>query len=128
MTILKKKAVEECDTYTLQFSDATKKTLHQLLYYIMTEPEEHDEIKKKILNQIISKIIKTIPLLTDKKFSKDMKNKEYVCFLIKTLEDCLKKIPTAFELIALILSIKAELIEVTCLAAEYEDIMIKNQA
>lgn len=61
MTILKKKAVEDCDTYTLHFSDATKKSLHQLLYYIMAESEEHDEMKKRIMGYIMTKIQKTVP-------------------------------------------------------------------
>jgi hypothetical protein len=55
------------------------------------------------------------------------KLKEYICFLIKTLEDCLKKLSPK-ELSELIMTLKLSLLETLASCGEQEDISIKNQA
>lgn len=53
--------------------------------------------------------------------------KEYLCFLLKTLEDSLKKLPLP-SLTNIILSLKAPLCEVICTSAENEDLTIRAQS
>lgn len=53
---------------------------------------------------------------------------EYIIFMIKTVEDCLKKVEGDWELSQIIYDIKDILIEVVCIGSEIDDIMIKNQS
>ena len=53
--------------------------------------------------------------------------KEYLCFLLKTLEDSLKKLPLP-ALTNILFSLKASLFEVICTSAENEDLTIRAQA
>ncbi len=125
MTVLKKKTIDDVDSYySSQFSDSTKKSLHKLLYHLMGEDEEH-QVKTKIFSYIFAKIKKTLPLMSEKKNQSNLKIKEYLCFLIKTLEDCFKKIPSPQLLQLIIIQLKKPLIEITCMCAEYDDIMIR---
>lgn len=55
-----------------------------------------------------------------------LKVKEYLCLLIKSIEDCFKKL-TKEEVKDLIMASKDSLFETLCLGAEQEDIMIRNQ-
>jgi hypothetical protein len=56
-----------------------------------------------------------------------LKVKEYICFLIKTIEDSIKKVPLE-ELSSFLLSIKSDIFELICTGAELEDIMVRNQS
>jgi len=62
----------------------------------MLEGEEH-QVKTIVFKHICGKIKKNLTLLghRQKSNSTTLKIREYVCFLIKTLEDCLKKIPSS---------------------------------
>lgn len=81
-----------------------------------------------VFNYLFEKIKKTITACGDKKNQTNLKLKEYLCFLIKSLEDCLKKISSVQELSSIIIELKSNLSEIICLGAENEDIMIRNQA
>lgn len=53
---------------------------------------------------------------------------EYIIFMIKTIEDCLRKIKDDTELCSLILILKNVIIEVICVGGENDEIMIRNQS
>ena len=65
--------------------------------------------------------------MENKKATSNLKLKDYLCFLIKTLEDAIRKVPTAEMLKTLILNLKNDLFEVICTGAECEDILVRNQ-
>jgi hypothetical protein len=91
MKVLKKKSIEDVDqNYSLQFGDLTKKNLHKVLYLLMAEDEEH-QVKDRIFEYLFTKIKKSLTKL-DKKPSNSNKLREYICFSIKTLEDCFRKV------------------------------------
>eukprot|EP00347_Sterkiella_histriomuscorum_P023819 403333278 len=127
LTILKKKSIYDLDqTYSVSFADNTKKNLHKVLYHFMGEDEEH-QVKVKIFEFFFVKIKKTIIKIQNKHLFEN-KLREFTCFSIKTLEDCFKKIGTQDELRNLILTLKHNLVETLCIAAEYDDIIIRNQS
>ncbi|CDW90832.1 sec7 domain containing protein [Stylonychia lemnae] len=128
MKILKKKSIEDSDqTYSMQFADVTKKNLHKVLYHFMAEDEEH-QVKYKVMNYYFAKIKKTLTKIQQKPISGGNKLREYACFSIKTLEDCLNRISTQEELTNIIVTLKDKIIETLCICGEFDDIMIRNQA
>ena len=48
--------------------------------------------------------------------------------MIKTLEDCFKKVDDDTELSTILMAIKNTMIEVVCTGGELDDIMIRNQS
>lgn len=70
----------------MQFSDAVKKNLHKLLSHFMQN--NFDSVKDQVFDCLFTKIKKYMVKNNNLSTSKV---KEYTCFLIKTLEDCLKK-------------------------------------
>ncbi len=76
---------------------------------------------------VIESIIKqSKKYINEKKISN--KILDYAIFMIKTLEDSLKKISrNPAELKQVILKFRTAFVEVTCLGGESEDIMIRNQ-
>ena len=99
--------------------------MHKAFYKVMLDEKEKTS-KVMVFNYLFSKIKKTIVACGDKKNHTNLKLKEYLCFLIKTLEDCLKKVTTIEELKSIIITLKSSLFEIICLGAENDDIMIRN--
>lgn len=125
MKVMKKKTIDDVDSnYSLQFSDLTKKNLHQALYLLMAEDEEH-QVKHRIVEYLFSKIGKALGAL-EKKPENSNKLREYICFSIKTLEDCFRKIPNEEEISQIITQHKVNLVKLICNAAEFDDAMIRN--
>jgi hypothetical protein len=65
--------------------------------------ENEDKVKDQIIRRLMKKGMKNIQLLKslsaeNKKGQSNLKLKEYICYLIKTLEDCLKKLELKTEL------------------------------
>jgi hypothetical protein len=80
------------------------------------------ELKLRVIESIIKQSKKYI---NEKKINN--KILDYAIFMIKTLEDSLKKIsrnPDDLKLV--ILKFRTEFIDVTCQGGESEDIMIRN--
>jgi len=71
------------------------------------------------------KLLKALAALENKKATSNLKLKDYICFLIKSLEDALRKIPDQ-ELRKMIVSLKNEIFEAICLAAESDEILVRN--
>jgi len=63
--------------------------------------------------------------LENKKATSNLKLKDYICFLIKSLEDVLKNLAKE-KLQDLILTMKNDLFEVICTAAETEEVLVRN--
>ena len=63
--------------------------------------------------------------MENKKATSNLKLKDYLCFLIKTLEDAIRKIP-AEKLKTLVLTLKNDLFDVISTGAECEDILVRN--
>jgi hypothetical protein len=127
MKTLKKKAIGDLENVpTTLFGDLCKKNFHKLLYHLMREDEEH-QVKFKVFSLMFSKLQKSLGKLDRKSNPNYNKTLEYVCFTIKTIEDCLKRTSRS-QIVALVQSCKAQLIEVICLGSENEEIMVRNQA
>lgn len=86
-------------------------------------------IKKEALVLLCGKIMKRVRALTsgeagaNKKPTSNLKMKEYICFMIKAVEEGMRR---TGDVGALIMDMKDKLFEVVCTAAECEDIMIRN--
>ena len=126
LSVAKKKTVDDIDQYySMQFSDAVKKNLHKLLSHFM-QGENFESVKDQVFDRLFTKIKK---YMVRNNTLSNSKVKEYTCFLIKTLEDCLKKCSQQEYLSNLITFSKKDLlIETICMGAECEDIMVRNQA
>ena len=77
---------------------------------------------------VIAKAMKGIKVLESaieakKSTASTLKIKEYICFLIKSIDDSIKLAHSDSVLVAL----KKELFELICTGAELEDIMVRNQ-
>ena len=95
--------------------------------------ENEDKVKDQIIRRLMKKGMKNIQLLKslsaeNKKGQSNLKLKEYICYLIKTLEDCLKKLELETELTEMISTLRVPLIEIICVSSEFDDIMIRNQS
>ena len=76
---------------------------------------------------VIAKAMKGIKVLESaieakKGTASTLKIKEYICFLIKSIDDSIKLAQNENLLVAL----KKELFELICSGAELEDIMVRN--
>lgn len=93
LKVLKRRAIGDSDySSSTQFSDLTKRNFHKLLHRLMSDQKpEGVAVKSSVIQRLLSKIIKSInQSKTEKKVSH--KVIEYLCFMIKTAEDCFKKI------------------------------------
>lgn len=84
--------------------------------------------KFEMMKIVIAKAMKGIRVLVaaleaKKGTASTLKVKEYICFLIKSIDDAIKLVPSEQVLLAL----KQELFELVCTGAELEDIMVRNQ-
>ena len=83
-----------------------------------------NEILKIAISKTMKSIKKLISLIEAKKgTASTLKLKEYICFLIKSIDDAIKLVPSESILIRL----KGELFELICTGAELEDILVRNQ-
>ena len=93
---------------------------------------QNKQSRQPLLKIVISKVMKQIrvliPVIEAKKgTASTLKIKEYICFLIKTIEDSIKKVPQE-EFGDFLLPLKSEIFELICTGAEIEDIMVRNQS
>ena len=77
----------------MQFGDASKKNVARFLHH-----SKVTDIREKLFKLTIAKVMKKVKMLIQsieakKSASGTLKLKEYICFLIKSIEDGLKKIP-----------------------------------
>jgi hypothetical protein len=86
---------------------------------------EDGQLKLKVFDFLYQRVLKTLAKL-DKKPLYANKLREYVCFCIKTLEDCFRHIKSDSELADLILTLKTKIIEILCKGAEYDDLTVRN--
>jgi len=92
----------------------------------MQEQEEYD-VKNRIFSHLFSKIKKSV-LKLEKKPQNSNKLREFICFAVKTIEDCFRKIPHEDQLRSIFQAHRADLVSVVCQTAEVDDPMVQNQA
>lgn len=106
--------------------DLTKRNFHKLLHFV-TDLTENEPLKEKMLSKLFTQVKKAYAKL-NKNDSHNMRVIEYVIFMIKTIEDCIKKVENDEELCRFIQNLKNLVIEVICVGGESEEIMIRNQS
>lgn len=82
-----------------------------------------------MLGRMMAKVMKNMKVVQKeetKKGENNIKVKEYLCLLIKSLEDSFKKVATPRELGEIILEMRGAIIETICTTSECDDIMIRN--
>lgn len=129
---VKSKTVGDIDgVYSQQFGEAAKRNAGRVIELAaITRAEVGAELMRKIITLICAKIRKQLKILQsmdNKKTTSNLKLKDYLCFLIKSLEDAIRKLSIP-NMIELILSLKKDIIEVICTTAESEDVLVRNQA
>lgn len=62
----------------------------------------------------------------EKKPENASKLREYICFTIKTLEDCIRKVQNFEEIRDIFSKHRVALVSLVCSAAEFDDVMIRN--
>lgn len=97
LSVLKKKTLDDLDSYySMQFGDAVKKNLHKVISKLMNSDIGNSDLKRKVVLKLMEKIDKHVKIIQKEDPKKPsgnlMKSKEYLCLLIKSLEDCFKKI------------------------------------
>ena len=111
MKVLKVKSIEDADQiYSVQFADQTKKNLHKVLYHLMYAELS---VKSRVFKHLFSKIKKSMSIL-EKKPANASKLREFICFVVKTIEDCFRKIPSSNALSSLLTEHRADLVQVVC--------------
>lgn len=84
-------------------------------------------IKSRLLKHLFAKTKKSMVTL-EKKPANSNRLREFICFAVKTIEDCFRKVPTTDELGALIVEHRQSLVQTVCQTAENDDPMIQSQA
>ena len=101
----------------MHFCDSVKKNAHKLIARAVDKQEIVKVLCKKIKKRVIQ-----IRSMENKKVTSNLKVKEYTCYMIKTLEEVVRKGKE------IVVSNKNEVFETICLGAECDDIMIRNQS
>jgi hypothetical protein len=123
---VKAKTVGDTDAiYSAQFGEGAKRNAGEAIS-IGVKREGVVELMVKVMCAKIRKQLKNLSTMENKKATSNLKLKDYLCFLIKTLEDAIRKVP-AEKLTPLILTLKHDLFEVICTGAECEDVLVRNQ-
>jgi hypothetical protein len=129
---VKSKTVGDVDgVYSQQFGEASKRNAGRLIELAaITRADGGAILMRQLVTILCAKIrkhLKVLQSMENKKTTRNLKLKDYICFLIKSLEDAIRKlsIPNMRELI---LALKKDIIEVICTTAECEDVLVRNQA
>ena len=123
---VKSKTVKDIDgIYSAQFGENAKRNASKVVTLACLRDGFVQDLVK-ILCAKIRKQLKILSGMENKKATSNLKLKDYICFMIKTLEDAVRRVSPDGGLKDLVLSLKNDLFDVICTGAESEDVLVRN--